>query len=151
VFKDYKSSLYLLFQLHKEFHETLEAEWSKFFSPLRSGEYRSYCGLWANFACWRRSLFRGHKNILTNWFSLMIVIILPTNAQLFFIIYIYIYTHLAYMFRPYPVIIRALRYTKGFRMCLKYLRYIRTFLKCFPYCVCICWWNDYNHKRKCTE
>jgi hypothetical protein len=42
----------------------------------------------------------------------VIVIIPPTNAQLFFIIYIY----LAYMFRPYPVIIRALRYTKGFKM-----------------------------------
>jgi hypothetical protein len=56
----------------------------------------------------------------------MIVIILPTNAQLLFII-IYIYIYLAYVFRPYPVIIRALRYTKGFKMCLKYLQYIRTF------------------------
>jgi hypothetical protein len=48
----------------------------------------------------------------------MIVIIPPTNAQLFFIIYICVCVcvcvcvYLAYMFRPYPVIIRALRYTK---------------------------------------
>jgi hypothetical protein len=52
-----------------------------------------------------------------------IVIIPPRNAQLFLIIYIYIYIYiyLAYMFRPYPVIIRALRYTKGFKMCLWYI------------------------------
>ena len=56
-----------------------------------------------------------------NTTTLLVVIIPPTNAQLFFIIYIY----LAYMFRPYPVIIRALRYTKGFKICLKYLQYIR--------------------------
>jgi hypothetical protein len=43
------------------------------------------------------------------------------------IILYYIYIYLAYMFRPYPVIIRALRYTKGFKMCLKYLQYRRTF------------------------
>jgi hypothetical protein len=37
--------------------------------------------------------------------------------------YSLLYIYLAYMFRPYPVIIRALRYTKGFKTCLKYLHY----------------------------
>jgi cellulose synthase/poly-beta-1,6-N-acetylglucosamine synthase-like glycosyltransferase len=45
----------------------------------------------------------------------------------YYYIYIYIHTYLAYMFRPYLVTIRALRYTKSFKMCLKYLQYIRTF------------------------
>jgi hypothetical protein len=57
--------------------------------------------------CWQLTCMP-FQSILKNIFVL-IVIILPTNAQLFFIIYIYIY--LAYMFRPYPVIIRAFRYT----------------------------------------
>ena len=82
----------------------------------------------------------GYKQPLekTQMFTSLIVIIPPTNAQLFFIIYIY----LAYMFRPYPVIISALRYTKGFKNVPKiftiYLLFIYYIYLKSSYMTCLC-------------
>jgi hypothetical protein len=67
--------------------------------------------------------------VILRAFSYMIAIISPTDAQLFLY-----YIYLAYMFRPIRSSSGHLRYTKGSKMCLKYLQYIKL-LKHLSYCM----------------